>query len=215
MQDLRWRPPQPPANTVMVQEGLEGKVCPQASPAWHYTEDAFVDCLKESEFSDCVARVSSSIGQTNATMLPLTDPRITEDCLFLDVLVPWPIFNAADNSSGAAVLVWIHGGGFTAGHKLSFKGGSPLGLLKSAGNNVIFVSLNYRLGALGFLSGPTLQANGVANAGLLDQRFALDWVQKYIHLFGGDPRKVTVIGESAGGGSIIHQLTVHLRLLAT
>lgn len=60
--------------------------------------------------------------------------------------------------------------------------------------------MNYRLGAFGFLAGPTLQAEGgVSNAGLYDQRLALQWVQDNIHLFGGDPNQVTVMGESAGG----------------
>lgn len=60
--------------------------------------------------------------------------------------------------------------------------------------------MNYRLGAFGFLAGPTLQAEGgVSNAGLYDQRLALEWVQDNIHLFGGDPNQVTVMGESAGG----------------
>jgi carboxylesterase type B len=68
---------------------------------------------------------------------------------------------------------------------------------------MIYVALNYRLGALGFLAGPEVERDGVLNAGLLDQRFALEWVQRYIHLFGGSPDKVTVMGESAGGGSIL------------
>ena len=72
---------------------------------------------------------------------------------------------------------------------------------------IIFVSFNYRLGAFGWLSGPTLQSDGTANAGLYDQRLALQWVQDNIHTFGGDPNRVTVIGESAGGGSILHQIT--------
>ena len=72
---------------------------------------------------------------------------------------------------------------------------------------LIFVSLNYRLGAFGWLAGPSLQSDGTANAGLYDQRLALQWVQDNIHTFGGDPNRVTVIGESAGGGSIMHQIT--------
>lgn len=72
---------------------------------------------------------------------------------------------------------------------------------------MIFISLNYRLGALGFLAGPEVHADGNENAGLLDQRFALEWIQNNVHLFGGNPDKVTVMGESAGGGSImLHML---------
>lgn len=86
------------------------------------------------------------------------------------------------------------------------KGGAynPSGLIKASQNDgnpgVIYVAMNYRLGAMGWLSGPSLQAaGGVSNAGLYDQRLALEWVQKNIHLFGGDPNQVTVMGESAGG----------------
>lgn len=68
--------------------------------------------------------------------------------------------------------------------------------------------MNYRLGAFGWLSGPTFQGSGgISNAALYDQRLALEWIQQNIHLFGGDPNRVTVIGESAGGGSIMHQIT--------
>lgn len=70
--------------------------------------------------------------------------------------------------------------------------------------------MNYRLGAFGWLSGPTFQESGTANLGLYDQRLALEWVQANIHLFGGDPNRVTVFGESAGGGSIMHQITVSI-----
>lgn len=104
------------------------------------------------------------------------------------------------------MLIWIHGGGYTIGSKDQY--GPPAGLLSRASNGIVFVSLNYRLGAFGFISGPTLQADGVANAGLLDQRLALQWVQEHISKFGGDPQNVTVMGESAGGGSILHHITV-------
>lgn len=145
-------------------------------------------------------------------MLPLQDPRTTEDCLFLDVVVPETIFKGASNTtndtSGAPVLVWIYGGGYTSGEKSAY---SAAGLIHAAQVNntdgIIFVSLNYRLGAFGWLSGPTFQMDGTANAGLYDQRLALQWVQDNIHLFGGDPNRVTAMGESAGGGSIMHQIT--------
>ena len=140
------------------------------------------------------------------------DPRTSEDCLFLDVVVPTSIFKEAiprkQPGKGAPVLVWIYGGGYTAGEKAEY---NPSGLIKASQvarkEGVIFVSLNYRLGAFGWLAGPTLQSDGIANAGLYDQRLALQWVQNNIHLFGGDCSRVTVIGESAGGGSIMHQIT--------
>lgn len=94
------------------------------------------------------------------------------------------------------------------------KNGDPAGLIAASGNStngdVIYVALNYRLGAFGWQAGPSFQAEGgTANVGLYDQRFALEWVQKYIHLFGGDKNRVTVFGESAGGGSIMHQITAY------
>jgi carboxylesterase type B len=94
------------------------------------------------------------------------------------------------------------------------KNNNPAGLLaasnSSTNGDVIYVALNYRLGAMGWLSGPSFQAGGgVSNLGLYDQRFALEWVQENIHLFGGDKNRVTVFGESAGGGSIMHQITAY------
>jgi carboxylesterase type B len=104
----------------------------------------------------------------------------------------------------------IYGGGYTLGDKAG--SGNPSGLIKasqvSGGQGVIYVAMNYRIGALGWLSGPTLQGSGgVSNAGLYDQRLAIEWVAKYIHLFGGDPKRITLLGESAGGGSVEHQIT--------
>lgn len=106
----------------------------------------------------------------------------------------------------------IYGGGYVLGSKAGDTGGNPSGLIAASqaggGDGIIFIQINYRLGALGWLSGPTLEASGgVSNAGLYDQRLAIEWAAKYAHLFGGDGKNITIIGESAGGGSIVHQIT--------
>jgi carboxylesterase type B len=82
-------------------------------------------------------------------------------------------------------------------------------LVFQSNGNLIYVSIQYRLGAYGFLGGAELTENGVANAGLLDQRAALGWVQRHISAFGGDPSKVTIIGGSAGGGSVMDQMILY------
>ena len=105
------------------------------------------------------------------------------------------------------VVVWIYGGGYATGDKSQTV---PAGLIHRSNDDMIFVTMNYRMGAFGFMSGPTFQASGgTANAGLLDQRMAIEWVKQYIHLFGGDPGRVTIMGESAGGGSVMHQITAY------
>ena len=81
----------------------------------------------------------------------------------------------------------------------------PSQLIKTNGNGFITVVIQYRLGAFGFLSSEDVKRNGQLNAGLLDQRFALRWVQTHIRKFGGDPSKVTIAGESAGAGSVMLQ----------
>lgn len=103
------------------------------------------------------------------------------------------------------------GGGYVFGAKDLF--GDPAGLVRasqtSGSPGIVYVAMNYRLGAFCFLGGPSLQAN----AGLHDQRLALEWVQQHIAQFGGDPSRVTILGESAGGGSIFHQITAFGGLL--
>lgn len=96
----------------------------------------------------------------------------------------------------------IYGGSYIGGSKGAY--GDGTGLINASrangGDGIIYVAMNYRLGALGFLAGPTLQSEGgVSNAGLYDQRLAIEWVAKNIHLFGGDPNQITIMGESAGG----------------
>jgi para-nitrobenzyl esterase len=114
-----------------------------------------------------------------------------EDCLNLNVFTP-----ACDHAK-RSVMVWIYGGGFThgAGYEPLYDGG-PLAVR----GNVVVVTINYRLGALGFLRLPEIGAHG--NQGLLDQVMALRWVRDNIAGFGGDPAKVTIFGESAGSASV-------------
>lgn len=109
----------------------------------------------------------------------------------------------------------IHGGGFALGSKTGTPtpGYDPVGLFEHAAANsdqgLVFVALNYRLGALGFMSDPEIEKNGDLNAGLLDQKFALQWVQDNIQLFGGSKKRVTFMGESAGGGSVLLHMTAN------
>ncbi|QIW96956.1 hypothetical protein AMS68_002474 [Peltaster fructicola] len=123
----------------------------------------------------------------------------SEDCLILDVLRP-----SSPKSSSLPVMVQIHGGGYTLGNAQSYPGDA---LVHASNGSVVYVSIQYRLGLLGFLGGSTVADNGVLNAGLLDQRAALDWVQRNIRAFSGDPARVTIVGGSAGGGSVTLQLT--------
>ncbi len=117
----------------------------------------------------------------------------SEDCLFLDVYRP------ADSSRNLPVLVYIHGGSFVVGSGDDF---DPTRLVTGA--HMIVVTLNYRLGALGFLTLPGLDGAGPTGGdfGLEDQQAALRWVQRSIGAFGGDPRRVTIDGQSAGGISV-------------
>lgn len=82
-------------------------------------------------------------------------------------------------------------------------------IVNASAGNLIYVQIQYRLGAFGFLSSAEIQNNGVANAGLLDQRAAIQWVQRNIRAFGGDPSKITINGGSAGGGSVSNQLILY------
>ncbi|KAL4624291.1 carboxylesterase 5A-like isoform X1 [Arapaima gigas] len=122
-------------------------------------------------------------------------PGISENCLYLNIYTP----AKPKANPELPVMVWIHGGGFvTAGASLF--DGSAL----AAYENVVVVVIQYRLGILGFLSTGDEHAPG--NLGLLDQVAALQWVQENIHSFGGNPKSVTIFGESAGGVSVSLQL---------
>jgi len=153
---------------------------PQPSPGWQGLRDAAnfgPACPQQARFN-------------------LTEASSDEDCLSVNVSRPI----ATTPGQRLPVLVWIHGGAFVGG-------GSNLYRLDAlARQGLVVVSANYRLGVLGFMPHPAFDPATNGNIGLLDQREALRWVQRNIAAFGGDPRNVTVAGESAGAGSICMHL---------
>lgn len=123
-------------------------------------------------------------------------PKTSEDCLFLNV---WTAAREGDDPR--PVMVWIHGGGLSLGwsNQIGYDGSA------FAARGVVLVSINYRLGPLGYLAHPALsrESGGESgNYGFLDQIAALQWVERNIAQFGGDPDNVTIFGESAGGTSV-------------
>ncbi|CAF4911383.1 unnamed protein product [Pieris macdunnoughi] len=125
-----------------------------------------------------------------------------EDCLFLNVYTPALPDLMSGYNPQLPVMVWIHGGAFAVGSGNAFLYGPD----HLVGAGVVLVTLNYRLGALGFLSLENEEVSG--NMGLKDQVMALKWVQDNIEFFGGDPNRVTIFGESAGAASVhMHMLS--------
>ncbi|KAK7459575.1 hypothetical protein VKT23_009557 [Stygiomarasmius scandens] len=126
-----------------------------------------------------------------------------EDCLTINVVRP--AGTAPD--AKLPVVAWIFGGGFELGSPQMYDGGVIVSRSVQLGEPVIYVSMNYRVTAFGFLASQEVKDAGVGNLGLQDQREALRWIQKYIGAFGGDPTKVTIWGESAGAISVsLHML---------
>jgi para-nitrobenzyl esterase len=126
------------------------------------------------------------------------EPSTSENCLYLNVFRP-----AGDRENNLPVMVWIHGGGFVGGESNDY---NPSALVA---NGVIVVTINYRLGALGFLADAALasrRGGPTGDYGLMDQQAALRWVQRNIPAFGGNPANVTIFGESAGGQSVLLQM---------
>ena len=181
--DLRWMPPQPFGKfTAPLQATQFGGVCTQSGPT------GSEDCLFLNVYVP-----------TNAEPNALEQPG--------DEMAELPDFflhgKPKKKPGELPVMVWIHGGGLTGGAG-SLYDPSPL----VNGGGVIVVTINYRLGVLGFLAETGLDAENhlLGNYGLMDQQFALKWVKKNIKAFGGNPKEVTIFGESAGGQSIYAQL---------
>ncbi|MEU8218784.1 carboxylesterase family protein [Micromonospora taraxaci] len=155
---------------------------PQPGPIWTGVRDA--------------TRPGAACAQLKG--LPMDAPSESEDCLYLNVTTP-----RSAARTPRPVMVWLHGGDFRFGSGDGY-GGQRL----AVGGDVIVVTLNYRLGALGFLAHPALAgADGITgNFGLQDQQAALRWVRRNAAAFGGDPGNVTVFGQSAGATSVCAQL---------
>ncbi|KAK1755691.1 putative esterase and lipase [Echria macrotheca] len=193
--NLRWAKPAPPQPESTLQDGSYGHKCVQSAISG-------MNLVGPGNNFPAGAAVNQFLGGIPIPLFQGGD----EDCLFLDVYVP---AKALKNPSlKLPVVVWIYGGAYVFGSKdtlqpeLPFYDGS--GMMSKG--DMIFVAMNYRLGAYGWLAGTTMERDGLPNAGLWDQRAALQWVRDYIHLLGGDPTKVTAMGESAGAGSILHHL---------
>jgi len=184
---LRWNPPCA-IEEYMRQNGTYGA-----------TLDATKPGLKCFSGNPGWTAALADIGDTG---VPTSTVGYGEDCLWLDVTVP-----NKPRSTALPVAVSIHGGGYVGG---SNSPGYATEFMKDADGSLIVIQIQYRLGAYGFLAGPEISKDGgTQNAGLLDQRSALEWVQRNVAKFGGDPKKVTIWGGSAGGGSVFAQMSLY------
>lgn len=160
---------------------------PQPAEDWH-------GVLKADQFANNCPQTATPFGNAS------TD----EDCLYLNVFTPEAGHGRSAHDKTRPVMVWLHGGAFIAGE------GSDYDPAPLVDNGVIVVTLNYRLGLLGFLSTSALSEESADHAsgdyGLMDQQAALAWVQRNIANFGGDPDNVTIFGVSAGGLSVLSHM---------
>lgn len=122
------------------------------------------------------------------------EDEMSEDCLYLSITAP-------RNCDNCGVLVWLHGNDFSTGSNTML---AYDGIVLAASQQIIYVSINYRMGAFGFLYGASRSAPG--NVGLTDQQLALKWIHENIHAFGGDPDKLTLAGDNSGAACVGYHL---------
>ncbi|KAL7928572.1 alpha/beta-hydrolase [Trichoderma chlorosporum] len=191
--DLRFRPPQKLSRNLGDFDATRRPLsCPQGP------------VVSLSGLSDLDHAVQAA-DIINGTSGEEPAPTSSEDCLTINVQRP----RGVEAGAKLPVLFWIFGGGFLAGSTAGFDGTQLIetGLLH--GQPFVFVAVNYRVAAWGFLPGRQIQEEGSGNAGLLDQRMGLEWVADNIEAFGGDPNRVTIWGESAGAISVFDQLVLY------
>lgn len=155
---------------------------PQSHARWHRTLNATV-------YGPTCPQIT--------TLGVFADPSDTENCLYLNVFTPRL---ARRGKTGLPVLVWIHGRANVDGESDDYDGSKLANGGKYGGSDTVVVTLNYRLGLLGFLANPALDSEGhdFGDYGIMDQQSALRWVRRNIAAFGGDPHNVTLGGQSAG-----------------
>lgn len=189
--------------TTRVFRGIPYAAAPVGDLRWQPPQRAARrhGLLDATKFASHCPQPAGSFGQAS----------ITEDCLFLNVFTP--ARGRGDDRDGddrddaglSPVMVWIHGGALVTGESNDY---DATRLVEQG--DVVVVTINYRLGELGFLAHPALTAespdHASGNYGLMDQQEALRWVRRNIAAFGGDPDRVTIFGESAGGLSVHSQL---------
>src|SRR5580692_1034001 len=182
--------------------GIPYARAPEGELRWHppVAPEPWTEIREASTFGPIAPQPTAAGGITSPSDPVASEPQ-SEDCLSLNVWTPELPDAPIKPGDGRPVMVWIHGGGFTTGSGSVFlyRGGD---LVRNG--DAVVVTINYRLGALGFLGHPSLRdAEGnVGNWGLHDQVAALRWVRDNIAQFGGDPANVTIFGESAGGFSV-------------
>ncbi|KAI0759364.1 Alpha/Beta hydrolase protein [Trametes elegans] len=159
----------------------------------------------ERRFAAPVLKTDPGVASFDATKYGTTCPLSSatnpnEDCLKINVVRPI----GSTSNTMLPVLVWIYGGGFQFGDASQYDGSGLTVYAINRGTPLVFVNFNYRLGVLGFPQGQEAASQGALNLGLRDMLTALEWVQKNIAAFGGDPSKVTVFGQSAGSVALAH-----------
>ncbi|KPV77126.1 uncharacterized protein RHOBADRAFT_48138 [Rhodotorula graminis WP1] len=197
--DLRFAPPVATTANLGVRDATQyGFSCPQSNLASSVFPGPIANAVAQSTLDAITSLpILSAVAGTTAA----------EDCLTLNVFRPAGV----SSSAKLPVMVWFYGGAFVFGATSMYDAGGLVQRSVSIGKPTIFVTVNYRLNSFGFLPGKEAGADPTVsiNAGLLDQRLALEWVQGNVAAFGGDSQKVTIFGESAGAISVAFQLLAY------